>query len=201
MEHYERHCPPPHRRLNCLIPPPPNYKVCLTCAGQILADCFYVKTLKYTQIFLYFPARPKHFVISPNANCIFLKYMSYFSSYSQFSFLSHAHAIWAIVFSVYLIFLDYMCYWAILCWDRPRIFGEITKTRAFLEIEKLLLFQCFSCTFIKCMTWMLILVLSESFDKVMHFVNMMLEKYIRRYSSWIIVYWNRKVMLCNAFSW
>ncbi|KAI5074057.1 hypothetical protein GOP47_0012070 [Adiantum capillus-veneris] len=26
MEHYERHCPPPHRRLNCLIPPPPNYK-------------------------------------------------------------------------------------------------------------------------------------------------------------------------------
>jgi hypothetical protein len=27
MEHYERHCPPPHRRLNCLIPPPPNYKV------------------------------------------------------------------------------------------------------------------------------------------------------------------------------
>lgn len=29
MEHYERHCPPSHRRLNCLIPPPPNYKVCL----------------------------------------------------------------------------------------------------------------------------------------------------------------------------
>ncbi|CAM6014068.1 unnamed protein product [Sphagnum balticum] len=27
MEHYERHCPPPERRLNCLIPPPPNYKV------------------------------------------------------------------------------------------------------------------------------------------------------------------------------
>lgn len=27
MEHYERHCPPSHRRLNCLIPPPSNYKV------------------------------------------------------------------------------------------------------------------------------------------------------------------------------
>ncbi|KAJ7540990.1 hypothetical protein O6H91_10G039900 [Diphasiastrum complanatum] len=27
MEHYERHCPPQQRRLNCLIPPPPNYKV------------------------------------------------------------------------------------------------------------------------------------------------------------------------------
>lgn len=26
MEHYERHCPPSHRRLNCLIPPPSNYK-------------------------------------------------------------------------------------------------------------------------------------------------------------------------------
>nr|VDD07802.1 unnamed protein product [Brassica oleracea] len=23
MEHYERHCPPPERRFNCLIPPPP----------------------------------------------------------------------------------------------------------------------------------------------------------------------------------
>ena len=27
MEHYERHCPPPHRRYNCLIPPPIGYKV------------------------------------------------------------------------------------------------------------------------------------------------------------------------------
>ncbi|KAG0591906.1 hypothetical protein KC19_1G211000 [Ceratodon purpureus] len=27
MEHYERHCPPTDHRLNCLIPPPPNYKV------------------------------------------------------------------------------------------------------------------------------------------------------------------------------
>ncbi|CAM6128589.1 unnamed protein product [Calypogeia fissa] len=27
MEHYERHCPPSHHRLNCLIPPPPNYRV------------------------------------------------------------------------------------------------------------------------------------------------------------------------------
>lgn len=27
MEHYERHCPPPDHRLNCLIPPPPNFKV------------------------------------------------------------------------------------------------------------------------------------------------------------------------------
>ena len=27
MEHYERHCPPPERRFNCLIPPPPGYKV------------------------------------------------------------------------------------------------------------------------------------------------------------------------------
>lgn len=28
MEHYERHCPPPERRYNCLIPPPIGYKVC-----------------------------------------------------------------------------------------------------------------------------------------------------------------------------
>lgn len=28
MEHYERHCPPPERRFNCLIPPPIGYKVC-----------------------------------------------------------------------------------------------------------------------------------------------------------------------------
>ncbi|KAF6154765.1 hypothetical protein GIB67_032377 [Kingdonia uniflora] len=27
MEHYERHCPPPERRFNCLIPPPQGYKV------------------------------------------------------------------------------------------------------------------------------------------------------------------------------
>ncbi|CAK8570670.1 unnamed protein product [Lathyrus sativus] len=27
MEHYERHCPPAERRFNCLIPPPPGYKV------------------------------------------------------------------------------------------------------------------------------------------------------------------------------
>ncbi|XP_050384021.1 probable methyltransferase PMT9 [Argentina anserina] len=27
MEHYERHCPPPQRRFNCLIPPPFGYKV------------------------------------------------------------------------------------------------------------------------------------------------------------------------------
>ncbi|KAK7243086.1 hypothetical protein RIF29_37870 [Crotalaria pallida] len=27
MEHYERHCPPSERRFNCLIPPPPGYKV------------------------------------------------------------------------------------------------------------------------------------------------------------------------------
>ncbi|KAL1188814.1 putative methyltransferase PMT8 [Cardamine amara subsp. amara] len=27
MEHYERHCPPPERRFNCLIPPPSGYKV------------------------------------------------------------------------------------------------------------------------------------------------------------------------------
>ncbi|KAF8388242.1 hypothetical protein HHK36_026908 [Tetracentron sinense] len=27
MEHYERHCPQPERRYNCLIPPPPGYKV------------------------------------------------------------------------------------------------------------------------------------------------------------------------------
>ncbi|MCO5612092.1 hypothetical protein L7F22_066354 [Adiantum nelumboides] len=27
MEHYERHCPPAHRRLNCLVPPPSNYKL------------------------------------------------------------------------------------------------------------------------------------------------------------------------------
>ncbi|KAJ6794935.1 putative methyltransferase PMT9 isoform X1 [Iris pallida] len=27
MEHYERHCPSPDRRYNCLIPPPPGYKI------------------------------------------------------------------------------------------------------------------------------------------------------------------------------
>lgn len=27
MEHYERHCPPPNRRFNCLIPPPIGYKI------------------------------------------------------------------------------------------------------------------------------------------------------------------------------
>nr|GEZ53133.1 probable methyltransferase PMT3 [Tanacetum cinerariifolium] len=27
MEHYERHCPLPERRFNCLIPPPTGYKV------------------------------------------------------------------------------------------------------------------------------------------------------------------------------
>ncbi|PQQ06537.1 putative methyltransferase PMT9 [Prunus yedoensis var. nudiflora] len=27
MEHYERHCPPPERRYNCLIPPPLDYKI------------------------------------------------------------------------------------------------------------------------------------------------------------------------------
>ncbi|PRQ25824.1 putative S-adenosyl-L-methionine-dependent methyltransferase [Rosa chinensis] len=27
MEHYERHCPAPERRFNCLIPPPPGYKI------------------------------------------------------------------------------------------------------------------------------------------------------------------------------
>ncbi|CAL5337408.1 unnamed protein product [Camellia sinensis] len=27
MEHYERHCPPAERRFNCLIPPPPGYKI------------------------------------------------------------------------------------------------------------------------------------------------------------------------------
>lgn len=26
MEHYERHCPPPERRYNCLVPPPKGYK-------------------------------------------------------------------------------------------------------------------------------------------------------------------------------
>ncbi|XP_030953754.1 probable methyltransferase PMT9 [Quercus lobata] len=27
MEHYERHCPPPARRYNCLVPPPSGYKI------------------------------------------------------------------------------------------------------------------------------------------------------------------------------
>ncbi|KAA0037599.1 putative methyltransferase PMT9 [Cucumis melo var. makuwa] len=27
MEHYERHCPPPERRYNCLVPPPTGYKI------------------------------------------------------------------------------------------------------------------------------------------------------------------------------
>uniref|UniRef100_A0A0A9HK57 Methyltransferase n=1 Tax=Arundo donax TaxID=35708 RepID=A0A0A9HK57_ARUDO len=27
MEHYERHCPPAPRRLNCRIPPPNGYRV------------------------------------------------------------------------------------------------------------------------------------------------------------------------------
>eukprot|EP01018_Ginkgo_biloba_P030228 Gb_17864 [translate_table: standard] len=30
MEHYERHCPRPERRFNCLIPPPQGYKVPIT---------------------------------------------------------------------------------------------------------------------------------------------------------------------------
>ncbi|XP_010550165.1 PREDICTED: probable methyltransferase PMT9 [Tarenaya hassleriana] len=27
MEHYERHCPPPERRFNCLVPPPVGYRI------------------------------------------------------------------------------------------------------------------------------------------------------------------------------
>lgn len=35
MEHYERHCPPPERKFNCLIPPPSGYKVL-----HLLSCCF-----------------------------------------------------------------------------------------------------------------------------------------------------------------
>lgn len=41
MEHYERHCPPAPRRLNCLIPPPDGYQVrekpsCVTLQSVVL---------------------------------------------------------------------------------------------------------------------------------------------------------------------
>ena len=41
MEHYERHCPPAPRRLNCLIPPPVGYQVrekppCVTLQSVVL---------------------------------------------------------------------------------------------------------------------------------------------------------------------
>ncbi|CAN7011215.1 unnamed protein product [Brassica oleracea var. botrytis] len=39
MEHYERHCPPPERRFNCLIPPPPGYKR----RGFVVGDGSYTK--------------------------------------------------------------------------------------------------------------------------------------------------------------
>jgi Putative S-adenosyl-L-methionine-dependent methyltransferase len=34
MEHYERHCPQPERRYNCLVPPPKGYKVFANLLGQ-----------------------------------------------------------------------------------------------------------------------------------------------------------------------
>lgn len=37
MEHYERHCPLPQRRFNCLLPPPNGYKVCLFLTFCVLA--------------------------------------------------------------------------------------------------------------------------------------------------------------------
>jgi hypothetical protein len=41
MEHYERHCPPAPRRLNCLIPPPDGYQVrekppCVTLQSSVV---------------------------------------------------------------------------------------------------------------------------------------------------------------------
>ena len=45
MEHYERHCPPAPRRLNCLVPPPDGYQVsettvyCTTNAPCLLCPC------------------------------------------------------------------------------------------------------------------------------------------------------------------
>ena len=38
MEHYERHCPPPERRFNCLIPPPPGYKVSFISSTSVGLD-------------------------------------------------------------------------------------------------------------------------------------------------------------------
>lgn len=42
MEHYERHCPPPERRYNCLIPPPIGYKVgnMLLCKQMLYLEWF-----------------------------------------------------------------------------------------------------------------------------------------------------------------
>uniref|UniRef100_A0A5B7BRR1 Methyltransferase n=1 Tax=Davidia involucrata TaxID=16924 RepID=A0A5B7BRR1_DAVIN len=41
MEHYERHCPPPERRYNCLIPSPIGYKVVIldTCSVCLPRKC------------------------------------------------------------------------------------------------------------------------------------------------------------------
>jgi len=38
MEHYERHCPPPERRFNCLIPPPAGYKVKSTLRVDVICN-------------------------------------------------------------------------------------------------------------------------------------------------------------------
>ena len=41
MEHYERHCPLPERRYNCLIPPPAGYKVRM-CELNINKGCSFL---------------------------------------------------------------------------------------------------------------------------------------------------------------
>lgn len=48
MEHYERHCPPPERRFNCLIPPPPGYKVCYFSSFVDM-----ISVLTYFEVFFY----------------------------------------------------------------------------------------------------------------------------------------------------
>lgn len=48
MEHYERHCPSPERRYNCLIPPPPGYKVCTK--GETGVILLVVAVIFYSQI-------------------------------------------------------------------------------------------------------------------------------------------------------
>jgi len=50
MEHYERHCPIPERRYNCLIPPPPGYKVTFHSQGIAYIRWNYEKfsVLKYS---------------------------------------------------------------------------------------------------------------------------------------------------------
>lgn len=48
MEHYERHCPMPERRFNCLIPPPAGYKV--REYANIVARGFLISEFSYSNV-------------------------------------------------------------------------------------------------------------------------------------------------------